>query len=83
MAIWIKKTGMEIELNDEKATVEYVRSLGWVIKGEEPEGLTLDEMNKDQLEAYAKERFNADLDKRKTADKLREQVKGLEDEHGN
>ena len=29
MAKWIKPNGKEIEINDNKATVEYAESLGW------------------------------------------------------
>lgn len=29
MAIWVKPDGREIEINDNKETVEYVKSLGW------------------------------------------------------
>ena len=29
MSIWIKPNGTEIEINDSKATTEYVLTLGW------------------------------------------------------
>lgn len=29
MSNWIKKNGSKITTNDEKATVEYAKSLGW------------------------------------------------------
>lgn len=29
MTIWIKENGSQIEINDEKATVEKAKSLGW------------------------------------------------------
>jgi len=34
---WIKPSGLEIETNNEKATIEYCESLGWVCEIEEPE----------------------------------------------
>lgn len=40
--------------------------------------MKVQEMSKDQLEAYAKEHFNVDLDKREKIDSLREQVANLE-----
>lgn len=29
MAIWIKPSGLEMEVNDRKETIKYVESLGW------------------------------------------------------
>lgn len=80
MTIWNKKDGLEIDLNDEAATIEHARSLGWTMKGE---GLTLDEMTKDELKVYAKERFQVELDLNKTKPILLEEVKALEDVNGN
>jgi len=79
MAIWIKQSGLKIELNDKKATIAEAIRLGWTKEGEEPKGLTIEDMSKDQLEAYAKERFKVDLDKRKGKEKLHAEVKELEE----
>lgn len=38
----------------------------------------IEQMNKDELEAYARKQFNFELDKRRRIDDLIEQVKGLE-----
>lgn len=35
MAIWIKQSGREIELNDRPETVQAAKDLGWKLKSEE------------------------------------------------
>lgn len=47
-----------------------------------PEEKTIEEMNKDELEAYAREKFGKELDKRKNLDNLLKEVKKLEDGAG-
>lgn len=32
MAAWIKESGAEIELNEEEATVDKAKSMGWKLK---------------------------------------------------
>lgn len=72
---WIKPSGLEFETNDRKETIAYCESLGFK-RAED-----FDE--KGELEAYAKEQFGVDLDKRKSVKKLRAEVQALEDEHRN
>lgn len=36
---WVKPSGTRIELNDEEATVDQARKLGWIPFAETPEGL--------------------------------------------
>lgn len=78
MAIWVKPSGLEIELNEEKATELKAKSLGWSKKGE---SLSIDDMDKSQLEEFAKQ-FDVDLDKRKSVENLREEIKGLVNGNG-
>jgi hypothetical protein len=80
MAVWIKPSGLEMEVNDRKETIKYVKSLGWTRKGD---GLSLEDMTKGQLGKYAKDRFDIDLDQGKRKDDLIIKVKALEDDNGN
>lgn len=34
MALWVKENGTELELNEEKATIEHAESLGWKRAGD-------------------------------------------------
>ena len=45
----------------------------------ELEEKAIEEMNKDELEAYSKNKFGKELDKRKSLDNLLKEVKKLED----
>jgi len=37
LTAWLKQNGARISLNDEKATIEKARSMGWKPEDEEPE----------------------------------------------
>jgi hypothetical protein len=76
MTLWIKDNGQEIELNDEDATLEKAVGLGWRLASESK---SIDKMNKDELEEYARNQFGAELDRRKGESKLRKEVKALAD----
>jgi len=78
MSKWVKPSGIVMDIND--IADKYAESLGWTKEGE---GLSLEDMTKDQLKVYAKERFKVDLDLNKTRPVLFEQVKALEDDNGN
>jgi len=80
MAIWVKTNGNKMEINNRPETIEYAESLGWTREGD---GLTLDEMTKEQLNNYTKERFKVELILSKTKPELLKQVKALEDDDGN
>lgn len=53
------------------------------VKGKPQVKGNTDKEDKAELEAYAKEKFGIDLDKRKSLEKMQAEVKALEDEHGN
>ena len=69
--VWVKPNGNTLETNDRQVTIDYLESLGW--KREQPRS------EKDELEAYAKEKFGVDLDKRKSLKKLKAEVQALEE----
>lgn len=68
---WVKPNGNTLETNDRQVTIDYLESLGW--KREQPRS------EKDELEAYAKQKFGVDLDKRKSLKKLKAEVQALEE----
>ena len=37
--VWVKKSGLKIELNNAEANVEYAENAGWVRYSETPEGI--------------------------------------------
>lgn len=77
-AKFIKTTDFGVEPTD----VIAVQGLGESIQGVADYvngSLNIDLMDKDELEDYAEEHFSIDLDKRKSAKNLQEQVKELID----
>lgn len=77
MSKWIKPSGVEINLNDLPATEEKARSLGWRKEGEQVKS----DDDKDKLVAYAKEKFNVVLDKRKSVENLAAEIEALENDN--
>lgn len=76
-SIWTKPSGLEIRINNSKATVAYAIELGWINDKYNPQKIaTLENMDKNQLETYAREKHGIDLDKRKSLENLIEEVKG-------
>lgn len=89
----IKPASKAVEVPDEFKTVKFVQALiedgsiaviGDVVDAdivEETSGaddaFEVFKMSKDELEAFAKENFNIDLDKRKGVEKLRDEVAAL------
>lgn len=48
MTVWVKESGQEIELNDEKETVEKAEELGWkrkALRGRPPMNKERDNVN--------------------------------------
>lgn len=51
MAIWVKKNGKEITLNDEKETISKAVSLGWCRAEDAPADEDIGKMTRKQLDA--------------------------------
>lgn len=69
---WIKPSGLEIETNDSKETIDHCKSIGWKLYGEpvekDPKELIADEAMKE---------FNVKIPKTKSVENMQKQLDDL------
>jgi hypothetical protein len=74
MITYIRPSGTTIDLADTPNLRAFAEQRGWVPEGDK---FNIETASKDELEAFAQEHFNVDLDKRKGEDKLRAELTDL------